>query len=576
MSTPNGESPGVGRELVSPRSMAELARASFSMVRQPIMRVAYEVHHVADRPGYLYRVVTGRQLRAASAEASVDTAPVTYPDAAAQSPTRFIETLTTAAHGTGLVVGTRAIGADTNTRAPLGTTNPVRIQEIRGVARWFSGAAVPNVSFIYDSTHVFEGLIAIGDGGTRLQRRHGRAILDVMAKVAELAAEIAHAPILSLQSPVQLPTPTRPPKQSSDDDREERPQDPKQRPWPRASAIAVRFAIALSKPTAELRLELIRAASEFCADSGFAFWVADTRSGFRAGNWFSICSHDTDRLTGYFERSPEDGDTRRPGWSVPLTFVGPARVGAIKSIVAYLQCYPQIGVLACSMSIIDDVAFIHFQLTSGGIQSTALGTLNHHVDKHTASQEDKFQNRQTEPVALLRAVLSELATTTVEPPAADKDKVANLTRKVGDFHLLVGPARMMRPNLQLLRRALWVSWEVEGNEADLSVPFVALQEVLYELMPEWVDAKEKPDGPNVEYLICRRVRHSVLRGKGKISFPNRIRLLLAKDDRQGGLSALSERIEDDWRAKLDPTLRVRELTVSWRENWLGHWTSPLD
>ena len=58
----------------SPRSLADLARAGFSLVRQPAMRLAYEVHHVADRPGYLHDVL-----------------------ASAQADARFIETLTTAA-----------------------------------------------------------------------------------------------------------------------------------------------------------------------------------------------------------------------------------------------------------------------------------------------------------------------------------------------------------------------------------------------------------------------------------------------------------------------------------------------
>ena len=68
-----------------------------------------------------------------------------------------------------------------------------------------------------------------------------------------------------------------------------------------------------------------------------------------------------------------------------------------------------------------------------------------------------------------------------------------------------------------------------------------------------------------------------MRGKGKISFPNRLRHVVAKDDDITiGLSELSERIEEAWRAKIAPEHPVRELTVSWRENWLRHWSSPLD
>jgi hypothetical protein len=533
----------------SPRSLADLALAGFSLVRQPMMRVAYEVHHVADRPGYLHAVVAN-----------------------GRSGARFIETLTTAAFGTGLVVGTRTLSAGADVPAQLGTQNPVQVDNEPQVARRFSGSAVPNVSFVYDPTHVFEGLIAVGNRSTQLQRRHGRAILDVISKIADLAAGIAEAPIMSLQSPVQLP----PRGYGETTDQEAGPDERLQvKPtnWPRSAAIAVRFTIALAKPTAGLRLKLLETASMFCAERGFAFWAGDTRSAYRAGNWFSICKHDEKRFDQYFERSAEDGDETAPRWSLPVTFVGPARVGVIRSIVRYLRCFPPVGVLACSMSIIDDVAFIHLQLTSDAIAPGDLVRLNERLNRLTVD-ESQARLKATEPTTLLPRMLDELLVENHDSPSNDIE--ADLAKRVGDFHLLIGPAQPVPPVEDELRRALWVSWEVEGREAELSVPFAALHDVLAELSP-WLNQNGGPDGPNVEYLICRRVRQGVLRGKGKISFPNRIRRLVTKDDDlAAGLSALSERIEEAWRAKLDPNHRVRELTVSWRENWLGHWTSPLD
>ena len=80
---------------------------------------------------------------------------------------------------------------------------------------------------------------------------------------------------------------------------------------------------------------------------------------------------------------------------------------------------------------------------------------------------------------------------------------------------------------------------------------------------------------NVEYLIFRRVRHGILRGKGKVSFPVGIEDDVIRDDAYADLARLSERMEEAWRTKLKPK-HVRELTVSWREHWLGHWNSPLD
>lgn len=549
---------------VSVRSLADIARAGFSMVRQPTMRVAYEVHHVADRPGYLYEVLKSRQStdpKKAPAETGVSDHP---------EPERFIESLTTAAHGAGLVIGTRTVSGAPAPSSRPGTTNPVYVRRVPRIARQFSSSAVPNVSFVHDSTHVFEGLIAIGARDTPLQMHHGRAILDVMDKVAELAADIAHGPILSLQSPVQLPL--VPDRSSEDDDRDEL-QDAKPRGWPRVSAVAVRFTIALPEPSASLRLRLMDAASTFCDENGFALWVGDARSGFRAGNWFSVCLHSPKRLDEYFEHSVEAGGDRPPVRSLPVTFVGPARVGAVKSIVRYLRHYAPVGVTACSMSIMDDVTFIHLQLTSEAINNGDATAVTRKLDEAMTSGGHPLRPQQVEPLKLLPKLVEHLVGRAIDTPP--NGLVTDLTRKVGDFHLLSGPARTIPSNLPGIRRALWVAWEVEGREAELSVPFLALYEALQTLMP-WVDEKQKPDGPNVEYLICRRVRHALLRGKGKISFPNRIQPIIAKDDLQAGLTEFSERIEEAWRAKLGPRHRVRELTVSWRENWLGHWTSSLD
>jgi hypothetical protein len=87
----------------SPRGLAQLARAGFALVRKPVMRIGYEVHHVADHPGYLREVVNERQ---------------------AEPSRRFVETLTSAAYGTGLVIGVRT-GSDVQGRALLGQDNEV-------------------------------------------------------------------------------------------------------------------------------------------------------------------------------------------------------------------------------------------------------------------------------------------------------------------------------------------------------------------------------------------------------------------------------------------------------------------
>jgi hypothetical protein len=82
--------------------------------------------------------------------------------------------------------------------------------------------------------------------------------------------------------------------------------------------------------------------------------------------------------------------------------------------------------------------------------------------------------------------------------------------------------------------------------------------------------------PNLEYLICRHMRRSVLKGRGKVSvLPQSVRIE-PSDDLEADLTKLCVDIENAWRRQLGPQYRARELTVSWREYWLGHWTLPLD
>lgn len=548
--TPAADATPAESDIITPRSLAELARAGFSIVRQPLMRVAYEVHHVHDRPGYLSDLL--RTPRGADGPSDAD--PV-----GDQQPERFAETLTTSAYGTGLVIGAQTVSAGIEHASLQAAASPIGVVDVPGSVRWFSGLAVPNVSFSYEASNVFEGLIAVGDAEEPLQSWHARVILEVLAEVGELAAGIAKSPILSLQSPVQLPPQAYANREGSD-------------AWPTSAAVAVRFSIALHRPTASSRLELLKHASEFCTERGLAFWAADARSGPRAGNWFAICEADPARRRGHFGASAAEATA--PRWSLPITFVGPARVGATRSVIRYLEMYDGVGVVACSMSIVDDVAFIHLHLTNVSEQRDD-AAMNMDLDGITNYLAEEAAAR-FDPVELLPLVLPALGAPSRSLVRDAEERCTDLKRRVADFHMLVGRVKAMPTSVDMRRRALWLSWEVEGREAELSAPFQALHSTLRELLPEWSQPRADDDGPNIEYLICRRVRHAILRGKGKVSLPDRIRPTVVTGDLQADLARLCEHIEAAWRAKLKPERPARELTVSWRENWLGHWTSPLE
>src|SRR6266545_4955569 len=291
--------------VISPRALAELARAGSAILRQPSMRLAYEVHHVKDRPGYLHDILNGRYSALFGMK---------------NERPRFIEALTTAANGVGLVVGTRTVGPDLDAQARRTDMTPTMVRQVddpTSGSRIFRGTIVPNVSFVHETSQVFEGLISIEVEQVQVQLSHCRAILAVVGEIADVTVTVASAPILSLQSPVQVPLYSE---------------------WPRSSAVAVRFTIALDQPSAGLRLKIAEAFASFCAERGFGQWVADSRPGYRGGDLVSTC--------------------------LPITFVGPARTGSTRSVLAFLSRFPEVGLLAFSGTIIEDIAFIHMQLTT--------------------------------------------------------------------------------------------------------------------------------------------------------------------------------------------------------------------
>jgi hypothetical protein len=537
----------VARASVSPRALAELARSGSSILRHPSMRVAFEVHHVADRRGYLSDVLQGR-----------------YPDGAGAldtAPPPFVETLSGVGYGIGVVIGTRTLDADFELNAQPGLAGPkgIRRLDLPGEGTLFYGTAAPNITFINETSSLFEGLISVEVDPVPVQYRHGRAIRAILEKVTEISEELAVAPILSVHSPAQLPTDG----EVADDILA------RHTTWERSSALALRFSIPLDRTSASLRLRIADAFATYCRDHGLGLWLADIRPGYRTGNWFAICHHDERRARQSFDAALDRAGASDVYACLPVTFVGPARAGAARAIMGLLSAFPQVGVVACSGAIIDDITFINLQLTVNGVPPSDLARLNEKLDNLT-SLDDGPATLIPRCVRLLLGDGHDDREWTATRPSVDA---------IIDYQVAVGPAMPLRP-MDPDRRALWVSWEVDGREVELRLPFLALYSAFEHLGLLSADGREdgRPvTGPNVEYLICRHLGNSVLRGKGKISLsPKTAYRYFTGSDPQKALSALSFQIESAWRDRLDTARRARELTVSWREYWLGHWTLPLD
>jgi hypothetical protein len=287
-------------ELVSPRELADIARAGYLTVRQPLMQVAFEVHHAADRPGYLFNEVTS----AGDSGNHGQRIPVG-------------ETLTTSANGLGLVVVTRpGLSTASHQHELLGA--PRCDVASHGQSWIFRGNARPNPSFIDESAWRFEGLISIDPDGRQVLAWHSQAIRDVIHQIADLASS-EKAPVMSLQAPAQLPVAVS--AQAMAAGREESAIGP-------AASLAVRFAIALHRPDSTTVLRLTDRLSGYCAGHGLGLWIADNRPGSRQGNWFQICHGDPALSRARFGRGSQVPPARHAGRA------GQARVHAICHVVA--------------------------------------------------------------------------------------------------------------------------------------------------------------------------------------------------------------------------------------------------
>ncbi len=521
-------------------ALADLARAGYLSMRQPFMQVDFEVHHLKDRPGYLDDLLRAPTLRG---------------DGGSQSRGKhrdvgtFMETLSTSSFGVGLVVGTRtgkALGEFES--KPHDGSSPVKVvSQSTPDGLVFLGTAKPNLTFLYEASRVFEGIIVLDDQPKRVFVRDGLLIRKVVAFIAQLAAETAHAPILSLQSPVQIPSAS----------------------WegepgrlPRSSSLAVRFAIALQQPSTQLRLRLGHLVERYCEENGLGLWLSDTRPGYRSGNWFLIKGLDRAKAAKHADPTFDRVGGHGLELCMPMTLVGPARVGSTDAVLKYLSRFSSASVLGCSISSLDDLAFIHLQLAVLGEPASARERLSQRVADATSGEDNTLGALERTLDVVLQG----------DRPYADNEGDALLLNRVGDYQVLVGPAVDLDVAGGKVRKlGIWVSWRWQSANADLFAPLTTLNDAVRAL------GLSNGEAPNIEYLVCRHVGDSVLRAKGKLALmSDQVDALFPNTAYELGVSRLCVSLEDAWRAAIEDAdvPGVSDVTVSWREYWLGHWTAP--
>lgn len=540
-------SPGPDAAASSTRGLADLARAGYANMQQPFTQLEFEVHHLADRPGYLHDNIP-IESEAVLTGQTVDTAPMA------------VETLVSAANGVGLVIRTNS-DVDVHNSHGIrqgGSAASLIIDE--PARRVFNGSALPNPIFRLESVLPYEGIISVEPSPRGIKFYHSIAVRDVVREISRIAAEVARTPLLYIQSPAQLPAQSY----IGQDVRDSRVTGVR-----RSSSLAVRFAIGMARPSASLRFDLTERLTRYCSEKKFGLWLADTRIGYRTGNWFQICAHAANLSKQDRRERAASADSPHIEACLPVTLIGPARLGSTNAIVSFLAQFDEIGIASCATNTLHDLDFIHLQLAASGIRRSSLPDLNSRLAEHSCWQAN--------PTDALMYIYNVLATAADGSPS--HVLAGELSKHAGDYRTLVGPMLACGGPESGKRIAVWFAWQTEGVGADSTTPVADLFRSFSDIgFGSSADAGAPgTQTPNLEYLICRDVGNLIVRGRGKVSIPEADVLKLFGSGFESAAARLCVALEQAWKTALrrSGTRGVSELAVGWHEWWLGHWASLI-
>ena len=131
-----------------------------------------------------------------------------------------------------------------------------------------------------------------------------------------------------------------------------------------------------------MRIKLTDILRRYCNERRFGMWLADSRIGYRTGNWFQICIHDMKGQVSDFGDQTGTSDPTIIEACVPVTLIGPARIGSTHAIMSFLGQYNDVGILSSAITTLDDVALIHFQISARGIKRSQVADLSSRLDEH--------------------------------------------------------------------------------------------------------------------------------------------------------------------------------------------------
>jgi hypothetical protein len=207
---------------------------------------------------------------------------------------------------------------------------------------------MPDLNLLNGSDHSVEMLLTLKREPWTPIYTDSLILACVTGNLASIITEVAKVPVTFFQSPA---SPYRDPIILNDEGLiGEEPS--------LARTLAVRFAVGVESSSVH-RLKMLTDVAKFAAEFGMGLQIADRRLGRVRGEWWTI--FEPEGISAY-----EHQKSKRFRWcptEVPasarlLTFVGPARVGALVEVVHRLRSWNDVELLAITMSTLQEIAFI--------------------------------------------------------------------------------------------------------------------------------------------------------------------------------------------------------------------------
>jgi hypothetical protein len=512
-------------ERVVPRAATEaakLVREAAAVLADDMTSVGFAISHWRDEGIHFEDILAETNRKAPHRLWNVQTT---------DGKVLWTETLTTVGFGVAtVIVGARTAGHLTGEPSPALEVHNVVAGDPEQHGPAFYGLAHPNPSFLYRGVDELEILIEIPSdpGTTALNEGHriGDALTlgEAVMKVSSVAA--AHdLPLMLVQSPMAAPPAA-------------------EHPWPLPQSPGVRFGIAMPSGGVEDQLEIYREVHRWAEDMGCALHIGDRRGDGRRGLWHQLTVGDRSRYESRVSALPRSTEGLES--VIPVTFVGPARVGTTAAIMKYLAAH-RVPVLSVSVTPLENMAFINL------LVGLAKGRGNPFSPAAYGSAAE---------------ILTLIGTLRLAGSAtSDEEQRKVIAAAPQDYRACVGRVIDVAP-LDRNKRVLWASWQFPE---ETGAPHMAISQL------RTAAEQELGDGTvSVQYVVCRRGDAQDLRGRCKLSVSAEVDPAAEGERRSYARGELCRRIESRWRTLLGrgAPRSIIDVDVTWEESRLGRWLSP--